>query len=203
MHLARYPLADLFLDTAPYGAHTTASDALWLGVPVLTVAGRAFPTRVCSSLVRAAGLEDLVCATPDEYVERAVVLGRDRAAVQAYKDRLEAGRATCTLFDTDLLVRRLEELYRRMYREFLEDRLPRPDLANLPVYHEIGLEFDHEATEVMTIPDYRAWWKERLTRRHHVWPIPPDQRLWTAEDIARAEAAVAATLPAGLEPVAG
>ena len=62
-HLARYPLADLFLDTAPYGAHTTASDALWMGVPVLTLSGRCFASRVCGSLVRAAGLPDLVCAS--------------------------------------------------------------------------------------------------------------------------------------------
>ena len=64
-HLARYPLADLFLDTLPYGAHTTASDALWMGVPVLTVPGRGFPARVCASLVHAAGLPDFVCMSPE------------------------------------------------------------------------------------------------------------------------------------------
>ncbi len=65
-HLARYPLADLFLDTTPYGAHTTASDALWMGVPVLTLSGRSFASRVCGSLVRAAGLPELICATPED-----------------------------------------------------------------------------------------------------------------------------------------
>lgn len=62
-HLAGYPLADLFLDTAPYGAHTTASDALWMGVPVLTLPGRGFASRVCASLVRAAGLPEMICAS--------------------------------------------------------------------------------------------------------------------------------------------
>jgi predicted O-linked N-acetylglucosamine transferase (SPINDLY family) len=63
-HMARYPLADLFLDTAPYGAHTTASDALWMAVPVLTWSGRGFASRVCGSLVRSAGLPELVVDTP-------------------------------------------------------------------------------------------------------------------------------------------
>ena len=77
-HLARYPLADLFLDTSPYGAHTTASDALWMGVPVLTIAGLGFASRVCTSLVRAAGLAELVCDGPEAYEDRAVELGNDR-----------------------------------------------------------------------------------------------------------------------------
>jgi predicted O-linked N-acetylglucosamine transferase (SPINDLY family) len=74
-HLARYVLADLFLDTAPYGAHTTASDALWMGVPVLTLSGRSFASRVCGSLVRSAGLPELICPTAGEFVDRAVSLG--------------------------------------------------------------------------------------------------------------------------------
>src|SRR5882762_10016630 len=67
-HLARYPLADLFLDTFPYGSHTTASDAMWMGAPVLTLTGRSFASRVCASLVRAAGIEGMICATPADYV---------------------------------------------------------------------------------------------------------------------------------------
>ena len=66
-HLARHRLADLFLDTLPYGAHTTASDALWMGVPVLTLSGRSFASRVCGSLVRAAGLPELVCSNAETY----------------------------------------------------------------------------------------------------------------------------------------
>ena len=64
---------DLFLDTSPYGAHTTASDALWMGVPVLTVRGRGFASRVCASLVTAAGLPEMICERQEDYVERAVL----------------------------------------------------------------------------------------------------------------------------------
>ena len=93
-HLARYPLADLFLDSVPYGAHTTASDALWMGVPVLTLSGRSFASRVCGSLVRSAGLADLVCTRPEEYVERAAWLGNNRAEVESRKARLRRRTAT-------------------------------------------------------------------------------------------------------------
>ncbi len=77
-HVARYALADLFLDNAPYGAHTTAADALWMGTPILTVPGKSFASRVCASLVSAAGLEEMVCGTEEQYVARAVELARDR-----------------------------------------------------------------------------------------------------------------------------
>ena len=94
-HLARYPLADMFLDTFPYGAHTTAADAMWMGVPMLTVPGRSFASRVCASLVRAAGMGDLVCATAEAYVARAIELGRNPDLVAALKRRLIAARDTC------------------------------------------------------------------------------------------------------------
>ncbi len=176
-HLARYPLADLFLDTTPYGAHTTASDALWAGVPVLTASGRSFASRVCGSLVRAAGLPELVCATPEEYVERAVALGSDRDALAALRARLADGRAECALFDMPGLVRGLEGLYAAMWRDCLEGRLPRPDLANLDVYLETAGQVDHEAMEVQGVADYRGWWTDQLARRHRLRPIPRDARL--------------------------
>jgi predicted O-linked N-acetylglucosamine transferase (SPINDLY family) len=178
-HLSRYPLADLFLDTAPYGAHTTASDALWMGVPVLTLSGRSFASRVCGSLVRSAGLPELVCEAADDYVRRAIALGTDRAKIAALKGRLEAGRASCTLFDTALLARRLEGLYRDMCSEHQQGRLPRPDLGNLEAYFEVGGEFDHEATEMLTVPDYQGLYRSSLARRHMARPMRPDGRLWT------------------------
>ncbi len=186
-HLARYALADLFLDTSPYGAHTTASDALWMAVPVLTLSGRGFASRVCGSLVRAAGLPELVCASPEEYVERAVALAANRPAVQAYKTRLETRRLTCDLFDTDKLVSRLEDLYRGMCADYRAGALPRPDLTNLDAYLEVGVEFDHEAEEVLSVQDYVGHYKSRLARRHLVRPMRADDRLWTAEDIAALE----------------
>lgn len=186
-HLARYPLADLVLDTAPYGAHTTANDALWLGVPILTLSGRSFASRVCGSLVRAAGLPECVCETPDEYVERAVALEGDRATLASYKDRLAANRDSCVLFDMEKLVGGLESLYRTMIEDCRQGRLPRPDLTNLDVYQQVGIEVDHEAVEVLAIPDYDDWFRSRLARRHRVWPIGPDCRLWGEAEIAVAE----------------
>lgn len=176
-HLARYALADLFLDSAPYGAHTTASDALWMGVPVLTVSGRSFASRVCGSLVRAAGIPELICASAEDYIERAVAFGRDRASLRPYRERLIAGRDSCLLFDSPLLVARLEELYRHMWADFERGCLPNPDLANLETYFEAGIDADRDATDIMTIDDYRGWWSDLLARYHKLRPIPADRRL--------------------------
>ena len=129
-HLARYRQADLFLDSFPYGAHTSASDALWMGVPVLTLCGRSFASRVCASLVRAAGLEQLIAATPYDYVRCAIALGRDRRQLAQIKHRLAAGRDGCLLFDTPRLVRGLEGLYRQMWDDFVRGEIPAPDLRN-------------------------------------------------------------------------
>jgi predicted O-linked N-acetylglucosamine transferase (SPINDLY family) len=182
-HLARYALADLFLDTSPYGAHTTASDALWCGVPVLTLSGRSFASRVCGSLVRAAGLDDLVVTRPEDYVARAVALGSDRRQIDDYKKKLEAERGRCRLFDTDLLAARIEDLYRTMARAHNKGLTPQPNLVNLDAYHEAGTDFDHEETEMLTVADYRGFYKAKLAERHLLRPMQPDHRLWTADDI--------------------
>jgi predicted O-linked N-acetylglucosamine transferase (SPINDLY family) len=186
-HLARYEHADLFLDTAPYGAHTTASDALWMGVPVLTLSGRSFAARVCGSLVRAAGLPELICQSPQEFVARAIALGRNRAEVDALKARLKANRDTCTLFDMDTLTERLEGLYLEMCDDYANGRLPRPDLANLPAYFEAGIEHQHELVELQAVNDYHERYKAELARIHRIRPIAPDNRIWGAADIAKAE----------------
>jgi predicted O-linked N-acetylglucosamine transferase (SPINDLY family) len=186
-HLARYPLADLFLDTAPYGAHTTASDALWMGVPILTLSGHSFASRVCGSLARSAGLPELVCSTPGEYVEQAVALSKDTAKLKKYRDRLAAMRDTCALFDMDSHVRHLEALYEQMWQEFHQGKMPHPDLTNLDIYQDVGIEEDHDAVEVLAIKDYRAWYKAKLAARHRRCHINEDRRLWTAADIAKAE----------------
>lgn len=194
-HLARYPLADLFLDTSPYGAHTTASDALWMSVPVLTLSGRGFASRVCGSLVRSAGLPDLVCSTPQEYIERAVALASDPPAIAALKARLEEGRAHCTLFDTETLARRLEDLYRGMCDEHAKGELPCPDLDGLDVYLQAGTEYDHEAEEMLAVADYQGLYRGWLERRHAARPLRPDSRLWTADQLARFEGAGEAAPP--------
>jgi len=183
-HLARYPLADLFLDTAPYGAHTTASDALFMGVPVLTLSGRSFASRVCGSLTRSAGLADLVVTNAEEYVERAVALGNDRSAIDRYKETLAANRGTCDLFNIELLVQRLEELYTVMANDYHGGELPRPNLTNLSAYHEAAIEQDHETQEMLTVDDYETSYRSRLLRLHRSRPLQADQRLWTSIDIA-------------------
>jgi predicted O-linked N-acetylglucosamine transferase (SPINDLY family) len=108
-YLARYQLADLFLDTFPFNAGTTASDALWAGLPLLTLSGAAFDARMAGSLLHAVGLPQLITETLPDYVERAVALGTGRHEAAAMKATLEANRATCVLFDSPRLVRALED----------------------------------------------------------------------------------------------
>jgi len=118
-HLSRHVHADLFLDTHFVNAHTTAVDALWAGLPVLTWPGRSFVARVGASVVASAGMEELIAADRDSYVALAVALGRDLAAARALKDRLAAARgAPGTLFDTAGYARRLEAAYTEMWRRF-------------------------------------------------------------------------------------
>jgi predicted O-linked N-acetylglucosamine transferase (SPINDLY family) len=176
-HLARYELADLFLDTTPYGAHTTASDALWMGVPMLTLSGRSFASRVCGSLVRAAGIPELICTTAEEFVARAVAFGNDPSLLQPFREKLRAGRESCVLFDMPLLVRQLEGLYNHMWQECKQGALPRPDISNLDVYLEVGSQVNHEELEVQMFGDYQGWWVEQLAKRHKFRPIDPDRRL--------------------------
>lgn len=197
-HLARYEHADLFLDTAPYGAHTTASDALWMGVPVLTLSGRSFASRVCGSLVRAAGLPDLICQTPQEFVTRAIALGHNRKEVQAYKTKLKANRDTCTLFDMDKLTSALEGLYFGMCDDYRNGRLPRPDLTNLPAYFDAGIEHEHELVEMQAQGDYHERYKTQLARIHRIRPIPADNRIWGPADIAKADGTSASVTPIGI-----
>lgn len=186
-HLARYPLADLFLDTSPYGAHTTASDSLWTGVPVLTLSGRSFASRVCGSLVRSAGLPELVVERPEDYVERAVALAHDPAAIARYKAHLEANRATSVLFDVEGLTRRLEDLYGQMAEAHQRGATPQPNLDSLDAYLNAGLDQDHDAVEMLAVADYHGLYREALRAQHMKRPLRPDGRLWTAADVASAE----------------
>ncbi len=150
-----------------------------MGLPVLTLSGRSFASRVCGSLVRAAGFPELICVSPEEYVDRAIALGRNPELLKQYRERLLAGRNTCTLFDTPTLVRRLEELYRYMWVEYQEGRVPQPDLTNLDVYLEVGIEQNYDEIEVQAMDDYRTSWLANLVRRDTFRPIGPDRRLWT------------------------
>jgi predicted O-linked N-acetylglucosamine transferase (SPINDLY family) len=183
-HLARYALADLFLDTTPYGAHTTASDALWMGVPVLTFSGRSFASRVCGSLARAAAIPELVTESAEEFVEMAVRFGTERASLHPFRERLRAGRDSCTLFDMPLLVRQLEGLYDQMWSDHQSGHLPRPDLRNLDAYLEAASSVQYDALETQTLPDYHRFWLQTLKRRHDHRPLEKDDRLLTADALA-------------------
>jgi len=133
-YLACHRYADIFLDTFPYGAHTTASDSLRMAVPIVTLAGKGFPSRVCGSLLQATGMDELICTTADQYMALAVELGNNRARTAELKKRLQARLPTCTLFDTRLLVRHLEALFEQVWQDYCSGRLPRPNFCNLEDY---------------------------------------------------------------------
>jgi predicted O-linked N-acetylglucosamine transferase (SPINDLY family) len=114
-HLARLSLADLFLDTRPYNAHSSATDALWAGVPVLTHPSDTFAGRVGASLVRACGLDELIADTAASYEETALRLARDAAAHVALKEKLRRNLQSCPLFNTAAFTRHLETAYTIMW----------------------------------------------------------------------------------------
>jgi len=115
-HLARHRLADLFLDTLPCNAHTTASDALWAGLPLLTCTGRTFPGRVAASLLQAVGLPELIARELPEYEALALNLARNPRALSELRARLANMRASAPLFDTDRMRRSLESAYQAMWQ---------------------------------------------------------------------------------------
>jgi protein O-GlcNAc transferase len=123
-HLARQRAADLFLDTYPYNAHTTASDALWAGLPVLTRSGDSFAARVAGSLLRAAGLPELITTAPQEYEALATELAKDRSRLAQLAARLRHGREAAPLFATERYTRHLENAYTQMYERHLRGERP-------------------------------------------------------------------------------
>lgn len=124
-HLERIGAADLFLDTFPCNAHTTASDALWAGLPVLTRCGETFASRVCGSLLHALGLPELVTHSAQEYESRALGLARDPDALAALRRRLAAARTSSPVFDTPRFARNLESAYQRIWDVHVAGAPPR------------------------------------------------------------------------------
>ena len=114
-HLARHRLADLFLDTWPYNAHSTASDALWAGLPAVTCEGDTFPGRVCASLLTAAGLGELITRSLADYEDLAVALAADPTRMAALREKTGAEGHTSPLFQTAAYTRHLEAAYRTMF----------------------------------------------------------------------------------------
>ena len=124
-HLARFAVADLFLDTLPYNAHTLASDALWGGCPVITRMGQAFPGRVAASLLRAVGLPKLVTPSAEEYEALALELALDPRRLRAIREKLQANRLTTALFDSRRFTLHLESAFATMWRMHLAGESPR------------------------------------------------------------------------------
>ena len=123
-HLARHRLADLFLDTLPYNAHTTASDALWAGLPIVSCLGSTFAGRVAASLLEAVGLPELVTTTLADYEALAIKLARDSDMLAALKAKLAANRLTCSLFDTRRYTRHIEAAYVTMWERYQRGEPP-------------------------------------------------------------------------------
>jgi predicted O-linked N-acetylglucosamine transferase (SPINDLY family) len=123
-HLARIGHADLFLDTFAVNAHTTASDALWAGVPLVTLAGRQFAARVGASLLTAVGLPELVTETEQDYEALIVELASRPDRLAAIRETLAANRLTQTLFDTVRYTRNLETAFAAVHQRRIDGQAP-------------------------------------------------------------------------------
>ena len=123
-YLARYRSADLFLDTLPYNAGTTASDALWAGLPVLTCVGETFASRVASSLLNAIHLPELITTTREEYEALAIELATNPERLRQIRQKLAHNRLTTPLFDTPRFTKHLEAAYAAMYERYQADLPP-------------------------------------------------------------------------------
>ena len=119
-HLARFRLADLALDTYPYTSHTTASDALWAGVPLVTMIGETFASRVAASILQSAGSPELVARDPDSYFELVLELATRPERLREVRKKLSANRNSCPLFDSERFTRNLERLYERVWSDHCE-----------------------------------------------------------------------------------
>ena len=124
-HLTRHRAADMFLDTLPYNAHSMASDALFAGLPLVTCAGTAFAGRVGTSLLKAAGLPELVTNSLEDYEALALSLATDRARLATIRRKLEDNRSTCPLFDNDRFRRGIEAAYATMWDIYRRGESPR------------------------------------------------------------------------------
>ena len=123
-HLARHRHADLFIDTLPCNAHTTASDALWTGLPVLTLMGESFASRVAASLLNAIGLSELITTSQEEYIALAIKLADNTHKLADIKQKLKQNRLTTPLFDAPLFTKNIEAAYTKMYERYQLDFEP-------------------------------------------------------------------------------
>ena len=120
-HLARHKIADIFIDTFPYAAHTTCSDALWSGLPVITRIGQSFASRVGGSLLSAVGLKELVTKTEKEYENLAIKVATSPKFLKKIKNKLEKNRITEPLFNTKLYTIKIESAFKKIYERYHSD----------------------------------------------------------------------------------
>jgi predicted O-linked N-acetylglucosamine transferase (SPINDLY family) len=134
-HLTRLQCADIALDTRPYNAHTTSIDALWARLPVITLPGESFASRVACSILHVAGFPEWIARDIDDYIAKAVALALDRPRLQAAKQQLEQARTTSVLYDAQRFVNGLEQAFEAMYARFEQGLAPAPicDLTVTPV----------------------------------------------------------------------
>ena len=123
-HLARHRLADLFIDTFPYNAHTTTSDALWAGLPVLTLVGKSFASRVAASLLNAIDLPELITLTQSQYESKAIELANNHLMLAEIKEKVKRSRQTSPLFNAQLFARHIESAYEEVNKRYLTGKKP-------------------------------------------------------------------------------
>ena len=133
-YISRMRLADLFLDTAPYNAHTTASEALWVGLPLLTCPGETFASRVAGSLLLAIGLPELIAEDLADYEAKALQLATNPDKLAKLQKQLEVNRLTTPLFDSERFTLHLENAYRQIWDIYIAGKAPQHlDVQRLPL----------------------------------------------------------------------
>lgn len=206
-HLARHVLADLFLDTLPVNAHTTASDALWAGLPVLTCAGESFVARVCGSLLKAVGLSELVTYSLEEYEAAALRLANDLELLEELRERLARNKSSAPLFNIARYTRGLEAAFEHMAdiraggsepRAFSVTEIDEPDevpravppapakpepaaMAPAPKSmspHRPAARIDYEACPLCNSPDISSYKEADCTRHPRYDAMLPPAMVW-------------------------
>ena len=117
-HFARHRAADLFIDTLPYNAHTTASDGLWVGLPFLTLVGDTFASRVGASMLNAIGLPELITYSENEYKNKAIEIATNPILLKKIKKKLEKNKISKPLFDAKLFTKNVESAYKKIYKRY-------------------------------------------------------------------------------------
>lgn len=180
-HLARIALADIFLDTFPYGAHSTGSDAITMGLPVITFAGNGFASRFCASIVHASGMSKLVVRDPEAYVAMAIRLATNPAELKDIRQELAAKLEQSKLRNIPALTQSLEACFITMQEAAEAGQLPRPDFRNMDLYYEVGAAIMSEGFDHLPFEEYLNRYKQKLAALNEREVLPFDNRLWPSQ----------------------